>query len=177
MVVVHFLAKLGANVDVTTRFITRGILDITRFEETMAVLAEFARNPVLGNGLGYQYTYTRSVIDLTWVGGYTHNIVTYVLLTMGLVGVAALLAIGVAISREVLLSLKVIRRSPVRQARALFWGSYYALGATLTYALFQSVFRALGFPLIVSFCLVIILKVRTLSAYDARRASTSEGKL
>ena len=172
VVLVTILQRNVENVDVFRRF-ARGIVDPTRIEETKAVLAEFAKNPILGNGLGYQYTYERTSIRLIWEGGYTHNLVTYVLLTMGLVGVIVLLLAGVTLIQEVLLSLRVIQHSASQEAKALFWGSYYALCMTLGYALFQSVFRTLGFPLIVSFCIIIMLKVRLLN-YSGRGTSIRE---
>jgi hypothetical protein len=156
---IALLQRGGENIDVFRRF-AKGIIDPTRVEETKAVLIEFAKSPIFGNGFGYQYTYERTSIHLVWEGQYTHNLVTYILLTTGLVGITVLLLAGVALGREVLLSLKIIHHSVSQEAKALFWGSLYALTATLGYALFQSVFRSLGFPLIVSFCIVAVLKVR-----------------
>ncbi|MCS7254558.1 MAG: O-antigen ligase family protein [Armatimonadetes bacterium] len=139
---------------------SRNILEDVRVEESAAVLKEFAKHPILGNGLGYQYSYYRSAINLEWEGGYTHNFITYILLTMGLVGLIIFLWLLGTILLELHLTYKAVAKSQNEQIRSIFWGLVLCLIGVLLYSLMQSIFRALAFPIIVSFTLAGIVSLR-----------------
>jgi len=164
---IWFVLSKNASKDLT--WISRFIRDIrtdARVEETIAVLQEFVKHPLFGNGLGYQYSYYRSSINLRWQGGYTHNFITYILLTTGLTGLTAFVWLFVAITREVGLTYKVVRKNRHQEIRSVFWGLVFCLITTMLYSLFQSIFRALAFPIIVSFALVGIVALRGIALDD-----------
>lgn len=154
----------------TYRF-SKDITKDARIEEMNAVFHEFANYPLFGNGLGYQYSYYRSAIDFEWVGGYTHNFVTYILLTMGLVGFGVFLWLFIAIIRDILATYRQIKETKSQDMRAIFWGWVSCLTVTLLYAQFQSIFRALAFPLIISFALVGIVALRNIDQVDENKAN------
>jgi len=145
----------------TYRF-SKDITKDPRIEEQIAVFQEFAKHPIFGNGLGYQYSYFRSAINSEWIGGYTHNFVAYILLTTGLVGFGVFLWFLIAVAMDIIVTYRKIKLNQSQEIRAFFWGWVLCLTVTLLYAQFQSVFRALAFPLVISFALVGIVALRNI---------------
>ncbi len=136
------------------------ISETARWKEIEAVLEEFKKSPLFGNGLGYQYSYYRSAIDLEWTGGYTHNIVTYILLTTGLTGLMVSVWLSGALFLEIKVTYRRIKKARLEDLRALFWGIVFCLVSLMMYSLVQSIFRALAFPLIASVVLAGIVRMR-----------------
>lgn len=64
-----------------------------RLAEFRAVLKIFEESPLLGKGLGFEYSFSPGP-QLLWTVRFTHNIVSYFLLTTGAVGLLLLLWLG-----------------------------------------------------------------------------------
>lgn len=149
------------------------ILQDPRIDEFKAIWSEFLKHPIIGNGLGYQYSYTRSVANVIWEGGYSHNIISYFLLTTGLIGLLFLLWFVYSIVRELITTYGLIK-DRMDEYRALFLGIFLCLISCSLYALYQSIFRGLGFPLIISISLAGIICLKKIVPCDLPERSPDE---
>lgn len=133
-----------------------------RMLETKEVLYHFKESPVIGHGIGFQFSYDRGEFmgpwkTFLWSGGYTHNIFTYFLLVFGVIGVVILFWIIYSVWREYRLGTKHISDNMIQ-------GYLFAVGmgllAMFLYANFQSVYRSLNYLLLISILLATLVKLR-----------------
>jgi len=103
----------------------------------------FLESPLVGKGLGFQYEFIRGYLGY-WQGGYTHNIISYFALTMGIIGVISLMGFLFTVYRDFSAKLSVYRSySPAD--RAFLMGAILYIVSLLLYVQFQSVFRHVSF--------------------------------
>jgi O-antigen ligase len=121
-----------------------------RMDELSAVIQHVSISPVLGLGLGYAYSYYREGSAGYWVGAYTHNVLSYALLTMGVVGLVALSAMLVLMVRRSLAAL--MDTAPI--AADVRYGLAFAMLSVIAYGMVQSTFRTLGFAVVLSVCCI-----------------------
>lgn len=129
----------------------------TRTSEYAAVLEAWSRRPVLGNGLGYEYSYFRPELGTTWSDTYTHNLLSYALLTAGVLGLAVALVFLV----------RVVRHAWEARGSSHAWahGAAAAAYGLIGYAMLQATYRSLGYWLV--FAVVVALLDRQASLRTA----------
>lgn len=66
---------------------------LTRLEESKAVLAQIAANPVMGYGLGADFAYYSPLRGVTYTNAYVHNAYLWLWFKLGLAGLAVFLAL------------------------------------------------------------------------------------
>ncbi len=121
-----------------------------RVKESKEALSYFLSSPIVGKGLGFQYQYERSI--MIWKGGYTHNIFTYFAMTLGSLGLVALLWFIISVYKD--LRYKTYKWKFLDlEDQSFLMGAILYLLALLLYVQFQSVFRHIGF--FTSFCIML----------------------
>lgn len=142
-----FDAVAGAYVDRFASLLTSGF-DNTRIAELRTVIGEWRESPLVGRGPGYEYTYVRPESGMVWRGAYTHNLLSYLLLAAGSVG----LAIGTWL---LIAMLRAVRFG--RTVSAVGMGTRFAVVVVLVYAMVQATFRTVGFwPLLVILVAIMV---------------------
>jgi hypothetical protein len=125
--------------------------DNTRIAELRAVIGEWAQSPVLGRGPGHEYSYVRPETGMRWHGAYTHNVLSYLLLVAGLVGLATGVWLLAAVIRAVRIGTSV---------SAVGMGTRFAILAMIVYAMVQATFRTVGYwPILVILVAIMVAVV------------------
>jgi hypothetical protein len=133
-----------------SRFEVEGGGTAIRMDEFGAIAESVSASPVLGLGLGYTYSYYREGLGVTWVGAYTHNVLSYALLTMGAVGLLAVSVMLLLMTRRAWLAL--MDRSPMLSD--VRYGLAFTMLAVIAYSMVQSSFRTLGFAVVLAICAI-----------------------
>lgn len=141
---------------------------VYRAEEYSTALNAFRQQPLWGMGLGYHFTMMQADINgkmqpvsLTYV----HNFLAYFLMTTGIVGTAAYLALIAAAALEFF---RVFRKKLARSEFAILVVIGLAGVVLLADAFFFAVFRLIGFNLFLGASLGI------LAGYRATRVEVTE---
>ena len=146
----------------TDRFARLETIGDVRTLENRVVLQHFMESPLLGHGLGYQFSYDRGNFmgrSYLWSGGYTHNIFTYFLLVFGIPGIILLVWITIAVWKEYIAEQK---RSDNARARGYMYATGIGILTLFLYANVQSVFRSVSYMFILSVLLAILVKINGL---------------
>jgi O-antigen ligase len=148
------------------RFGVLNTMGDVRSYEAQEVFSHFQKAPVIGHGLGFQYSYDRSKFmgigrKVIWEGGYTHNAFTYFMLVFGVIGIVALLWLIWAAWLEYR---KCARRPLDEASREYLFATGIALLATFLYGNFQSVLRSVTYLFVVSVLLGVIVKLGRLES-------------
>lgn len=127
---------------------------LARLDEIRIALEAFAKQPLVGQGLGYSYEVPPAILgEGTFRVQYVHNIIAYFLMTTGLLG-TSVFVILVVIASFVFWH-KYWRETSTEWDRVLV-AAGSALAALWLYALFFAVFRTLSFNLVVGVTLALL---------------------
>jgi hypothetical protein len=114
-----------------------GIAGNTRVAEYTAVVQQWSTSPLFGKGLGFEYSYLRPETGVTWLGTYTHNLLSFAALDAGAFGVVV---VGAALVVWTTTALSVLKNGTRGAA-----GPAAAILALLCYAMVEATFRTLSF--------------------------------
>ncbi len=118
-------------------------------QELKAVFENLGPSLIMGNGLGYRWTYVRSLSGGSaqiWEGGFTHNMFTYILLDFGLAGLLAFLWLLLSLWKEWRFAFRIATPEIKKELIPLISG----MAGMLLYAQFQTAFRSVNFLLLFS---------------------------
>lgn len=119
-----------------------------RIIEVQTAFEKFLESPLLGQGLGYRWTakgidYGGSVI-------YMHNILAFIMMDLGLIGIIYILALSIWIIKILLVFLKR------RNCDEILFLCISIIITAFTYANFFAVYRSIEFSVLLSLFFVII---------------------
>ncbi len=139
MVYVAYANRFGQSTDDTNPHI----------QELRAIFDKFGPSLIMGNGLGYRWTYVRSLAGGSaqiWEGGFTHNMFTYLLLDFGLAGLLAFVWFLLSLWKELRSAFRIAPPGIKKELIPLISG----MAGMLLYAQFQTAFRSVNFLLLFS---------------------------
>lgn len=127
---------------------------VQRFSEYEAVWRVARDNLITGHGLGFEYSYYRPGYGMRH-DTYTHNLFSYMLLTLGIGGVLLIAMLAWFLAKDAVLALTY-----KADDRDVITGILFTLAAVSIYVMFQSVFRTISFSLIIGVFGGVLLSLR-----------------
>lgn len=127
---------------------------LTRLEESRAVLAHIAGNPVMGYGLGAEFAYYNPLRGFTYTNAYVHNAYLWLWYKLGAAGLLVFLALYLA---KLKAGLFMIRH--LEEHRALGVTAVALLAGMMVISLTSPQFYARDSVLIIALCWAVLASV------------------
>ncbi|MFQ5797954.1 MAG: O-antigen ligase family protein [Bacteroidota bacterium] len=137
-----------------TRFLSAGNIASdpsvqNRLQESAAVVAHIASNPIVGSGLGTLFRYHNILLDYTYEGWYVHNAYLYLWFKVGLFGLITFMVAYLIRLRQ---NFQAFRKQQNPARRALLLGCFAILTAIIPLSITSPQFYTRDAVLIIAIC-------------------------